>query len=87
MDTDPTSGGSYLRQTAITTPTPKGLVIQWLASPERLYNVYWISDLMGGFPEMLAETLRPAVYGLLSYTDSVHHAETKSFYGIRVFLP
>ena len=54
----------------------------WEAITDRVYSVNWTDDLTNGFQALETEIAYPRS----SYTDTLHAAETKAFYGLEVKL-
>ncbi len=79
---DPTNSTSFFA-TSLSITNPAGFVVSWTAVTGRTYSVYWNNDLTNGFPSATVSNL---VYPQNSWTDTVHAAETKSFYRIGVQL-
>ena len=87
MDTNPTNAQSRLALLPDGASTSEGNLIVWSGSPNRAYGIYWGTDLRLGITNPLVENLRPAGYGSVGYTDTVHLAEHALFYSIQVDLP
>jgi hypothetical protein len=57
-------------------------IVQWQDVSDRVYSVYWSSNLLSGFEAMpFASNITSGVY-----TDSVHSADSEGFYRIEVEL-
>lgn len=57
--------------------------LQWWATTDRTYSVFYASNLVNGFTLLVGNlTTEEATY--MSYTDTVHAVDSKSFYTIRV---
>lgn len=87
MDTNPTNAQSRLALLPDGASTSEGNLIVWSGSPNRAYGIYWGTDLRLGITNPLVENIRPAGYGSVGYTDTVHLAEHALFYSIQVDLP
>lgn len=87
MDTNPTNAQSRLALLPDGASTSEGNLIVWSGSPNRSYGIYWGTDLRLGITNPLVENIRPAGYGSVGYTDTVHLAEHALFYSIQVDLP
>jgi hypothetical protein len=79
---DPTNATSFFMVTA-PEQTPAGdFIIQWEAVTDRVYGVYWNTDLADDYQPLATNIYYPQN----SYTDSVHQAESAGFYWIDVKL-
>jgi subtilisin family serine protease len=79
---DPTDPSAAFRITNVQS-LPSGIVLHFNTVTGRVYSVYWSSDLQD-VPQLLESNL-PWTSNV--YTDSVHGAESKGFYRIKVQLP
>ncbi len=61
---------------------PVGYIIRWDAISNRVYGVYWASNMMSLFQSLKTNIYYPQN----SYTDSVHHAQPCGFYQIDIKL-
>ncbi len=58
-----------------------GNILQWSNVSERIYTVYWTSNLLSGFGEPWRSNLTGGVF-----TDTLHEAESEGFYKLEVEL-
>ncbi|VGO12931.1 hypothetical protein PDESU_01485 [Pontiella desulfatans] len=79
--TDPTNAASRLEFSTIR-PSTNGLVLEWNAVTGRVYRIHW-GDTLG---QPLPPLSPPMPYPQGTYTDTVHGAENKGFYDLRVEL-
>jgi predicted outer membrane repeat protein len=63
-------------------PLPSGNVLRWNATPGLVYSIYWTSNLLNGFSEVLQSN-----YTGEAFTDLVHGAASESFYRLEVQEP
>ena len=59
-----------------------GYVVEWPSVTDRLYNVYWSTNLAIGFSAVTNDLEHP----INSYTDTLHGAEPEGFYKVDVRL-
>ena len=81
---NPTSAASFFKVDTFATPdaTNNGFVVQWSALTGRVYGVQWATNLMNSFQPLETNIVWPQA----SYTDTVHGAESRSFYRVKVQL-
>lgn len=82
--TDPTNEVSYFTA-ANSVAEVNGtncFVVEWISIPDRLYSVQWSTNLTTGFQTLETSIEHPQN----SYTDTLHNAESESFYKVDVRL-
>jgi hypothetical protein len=81
---NPTNRNSFFKVSAFETPafSGGGFVVHWSAVSGRVYSVRWATNLTGGFQPLETNIFWPQS----SWTDTVHDAESQSFYKIDVRL-
>jgi hypothetical protein len=60
-------------------PLPSESILQWSNAFGRAYSVYWTSNLLSGFNEVLHSNITGG-----AFTDAVHGADDQGFYKIEV---
>ncbi len=75
--TNPTNAASCFKA-AQNTPNK----VSWSAVSGRVYSVYWATNLLNSFQTLETNIVWPQA----SYTDTVHGAESRSFYKVKVQL-
>ena len=79
--TDPTNRTSSFKVNTFKKQA-NGVVIQWSPVTDRVYGVYWTTNLKNSFQSLETNIVWPQG----SYTDTVHGAESRSFYNVKVQL-
>ena len=64
------------------TPTPSGIELRWESGKDRVFDVYWTTNLNNGFIPIA--TNLPAAPPTNVFTDSVYGTERQGFYTIRL---
>jgi len=72
---DPTDPDSVFRISGF---QPLTSILQWNAASGRVYTIYWSSNLLNGFNEVLQSN-----YTGGAYTDQAHGVEQQGFYQIK----
>ena len=81
---DPTNPLSTLEITAESlAPGTNGIVIRWPCIPDRWYGLCWSTNPAAP-ASVFVSNLASGASGILSYTDTVHTAESCGFYRLRV---
>ncbi len=81
--TDPTEAGSVFMITNITTDAAgSNLVLRWPSVSDRVYGVWWTTNLLTNFTGMASNL--PATPPENVYTDALHGAVRENFYRIGV---
>jgi uncharacterized repeat protein (TIGR02543 family) len=76
---NPTNGQSFFNVSSFAVPSG-GAVIRWSAVTGRVYGIHWATNLLNGFQPLETNIVWPQA----SYTDTVHNAEFRSFYKVKV---
>ncbi|MCC7300066.1 MAG: hypothetical protein IT583_03190 [Verrucomicrobia bacterium] len=81
---NPTNRTSFFRVSTAQPPAagPGGFVIGWSAVSGRVYSINWTTNLQNSFQPLETNIVWPQT----TYTDTVHDAESSSFYKINVRL-
>jgi hypothetical protein len=79
--TIPTNAVSVFQITELS--IPGATIVRWSAVSGRVYTVYWTSNLLNGFQQILGTNV-PWTGNV--FTDSTHNAEQQGFYRIKVRL-
>jgi hypothetical protein len=59
-----------------------GYIVEWPSVSNRLYNVYWSTNLIAGFTTLTNDLEHP----VNAYTDTTHSVEFEGFYQVDVRL-
>ena len=79
--TNPTNGASFFKVNTFKKQAG-GAVIQWSPVTGRVYGVHWTTNLKSSFQPLGTNIVWPQA----SYTDTVHGAESRNFYKVKVQL-
>jgi len=81
---NPTSAASFFEVNTSEMPSVSngGFVVRWTAASGRVYSVLSATNLLSGFQPLGTNIVWPQA----SYTDTVHAAEFRSFYKVKVQL-
>lgn len=81
---NPTNRASCFKVNTFEMPsvTNGGFVVRWSAVTGRVYGIYWATNLLNSFQPLKTNIVWPQA----SYTDTVHNAEFRNFYKVKVQL-
>jgi hypothetical protein len=79
---DPTDPDASFQLEQVT-PRSDGCVLSWSGVEGRVYTVYWASNLVSGFTEVLQTNI---AWDVASFTDTTHDQCSEGFYKIGVNL-
>ncbi|MCK5528824.1 MAG: hypothetical protein KAI74_04015, partial [Kiritimatiellae bacterium] len=82
--TDPTNSSSFFEMSDVATAAGDSVIL-WQGNSNRMYSVWWTSDLDLNFSSVTTGLY--GVTGLNTYTDSIERVSDPNFYLIKVNLP